>query len=522
MSNTTTAFAIFPYLSTRERFILRGIEFRSSKEFDNIPSEIHDHLRVLCDMFFVGDGVQITDMIYAYLPGVDKQTFEEKELRRLHEVQLLIGYLYSSPHPGGGIFLPFESSTLFVFQPQQVSSWLVWNKSSEEGKVRVLDERAMSAELVDGYEGTRNLATHLWVAAGSRIYPEIPHQVLNLSQSVGDNVVTFLSRDQNWALRRLYLQKKNVTEKREVESRVFIALEWYLRSCRKGINEPESLVHLAIALESLLKLPPGEGLTERFKEAVLTLVGPVPRLDSWIEQFYTARSKAVHEGAPHELLFFASDKETAKAHLKKKGERKKGEGEKNDSRGNEPLTHRSLADYGRRIFRLCLTTLMSAAENAELIGLDKLFVLNRERIESICKTLSKNEDPTSKLLAIERLVHELHEFFGILHEPYVDIKTLLGATRCVLKVFLESKPTLSDEARNTIDGFLGADAKKAAAREQIMVMETIASLIRAVMQGGTVTGAHNVVLAFLAYSTSSAFQIRAMVDDQRAQKAGHS
>ena len=79
-----------------------------------------------------------------------------------------------------------------------------------------------------------------------------------------------------------------------------------LKKLRGAISESEALVHLAIALESLLKVPSGERLTERFKDAVLTLVGPIPRLDSWLDQFYTARSKAVHEGVPHELMFSLS------------------------------------------------------------------------------------------------------------------------------------------------------------------------------------------------------------------------
>ena len=93
---------------------------------------------------------------------------------------------------------------------------------------------------------------------------------------------------------------------------------------------------LAIALESMLGLRSGDGVTERFTDAVLTLLGQVPRLDSWLKQFYTARSKAVHEGMPHDTVFYATNSEDMK---KKQGR-------------EVAIAHRSLLAYGRHIFRL--------------------------------------------------------------------------------------------------------------------------------------------------------------------------
>jgi hypothetical protein len=341
-SNTVNhIFFIFPYLKTRHRIRLRGVEFRSSSDLDDLDTEARDHLTKLCAMFFLGDGVQIRKMTCASIRTGGDRAFLRDTLRRVYETRLLIGYLYSSPRPMGGVFLSSESSSLFVFRPDRVASSLVWHEIGEGELTTLLrDPRKSETGFLEGYEGRRNDTAHLWVAEGSHIYPEIPHQALNFSQSLLDDVNRFLEREPHWAFRRLFLEEEHQHKPSEVRDRVFAGLEWYLRSCRKLISDSEALVHLAIALESLLKVPNGERLTERFKDAVLTLIGPVPRLDSWLDQFYTARSKAVHEGVPHELMFFAIDRE-----LVKKAKR-------DDA---NVIQHGSLIEYGRHIFRLCLT-----------------------------------------------------------------------------------------------------------------------------------------------------------------------
>lgn len=292
-------YCVFPYLKTHGRIRLRGVEYRSSDDLDELEAEPREHLRTLCAMFFLGEDVQIRRMTCAYIPTGGDPIRQREAMKGAYEVQLLIGYLYSSPHPSGGVFLPAESSTLFILRPERVPACLVWHEPGDGEDVTILREPNRSEDgTLEGYEGRRNDAGHLWVAEGSRVYPEMPHQTLNLSQTLAGDVHRFLERDANWAFRRLFLGEASQQKTGQIRDRVFSGLEWYLRSCRDAISESEALVHLAIALESLLRVPSGERLTERFKDAVLTLIGPVPRLDSWLDQFYTARSKAVHEGVP--------------------------------------------------------------------------------------------------------------------------------------------------------------------------------------------------------------------------------
>ena len=109
-------FAFFPYLITRERVRIRGIDFRSNQDIADLPADVQEHLTTLSQMFFLEDGVRIEQMICAYLELPKDKEEQEDTLRRLHETRLLVGYLYSHPHPSGGVFLPFENSTLFVFR----------------------------------------------------------------------------------------------------------------------------------------------------------------------------------------------------------------------------------------------------------------------------------------------------------------------------------------------------------------------------------------------------------------------
>lgn len=154
----------------------------------------------------------------------------------------------------------------------------------------------------------------------------------------------------------------------------------------------------------------------------MTLVGPVPRLEEWLEQFYQARSSAVHEGRPHQLIFMVQ------------------------SPKKEQLPHRALIMYGRRIFRTCLVTVLTGVAVTEESRIASLLVHNGERLRDICKSLSRPQTAAaSRLLSVQRQVEELHECETLsmsfqLEEGY---ESLMGATRLVLAAYRECKQ-LSD------------------------------------------------------------------------------
>lgn len=213
MSPEQAVFAFFPYLITGERPRIRGIEFRSNKDIADLPSDVQEHLTTLSEMFFIQDGVRIEQMVRAYLELPKQKEEKEEALRRLHEARLLVGYLYSHPHPSGSVFLPLENSSLFVFrmgdsrQPGMVPTSLVWQDYEYGDRLKRIDGSEIpNTMLVPGYAGTRNQSLQLWVAKGSRIFPEVPHVVLNHTQDLAVNLQMFLSHAHQWALWSLYFE----------------------------------------------------------------------------------------------------------------------------------------------------------------------------------------------------------------------------------------------------------------------------------------------------------------------------
>jgi hypothetical protein len=293
-----------------------------------------------------------------------------------------------------------------------------------------------STALTPGYAGTRNETIQLWVAKGTCVFPEIPHITLNLSQELSINLQMLLSYPYHWALTFLYSPPDDYPT--DLRGRVFVSLDWYMKSCRASLVEAEALVHLAIALESLLRVRSGEALTERFKDAVLLLLGPVPRLDIWVDQFYTARSKAVHEGVPSDLMFYPFDKDVLK--------KKKKEGE-------TLIPHRSLLEYGRRIFRHCIASVLAGAMQVRMRRLDALFIPNGERIEAICKRLNETTPADKRLLSVSREVYELREF-DLVDPDVVAVKTVAGAIKLALQTYKETHPTLTKPTEEAINKVL--------------------------------------------------------------------
>ena len=444
-------FAFFPYLITQERLSIRGIEFRSNQDIADLPADVQEHLTTLSQMFFLEDGVRIEQMICAYFELPKGKEEQEDARRRLHEARLLVGYLYSDPHPSGGVFLPFEDSTLYVFRlgdmpykPGMVVTSLVWQGPHHGQRVKQVETREIpSTDLTPGYAGTRNETIQLWVAKGSRLYPELAHVTLNYSQELSVNLHTFLSHPYHWAPNYLYFPPHDYPP--DLRSRVFVSLDWYMRSCRASLDGAEALVHLAVALESLLRVRSGEGLTERFKDAVLLLLGPVPRLELWLDQFYTARSKAVHEGVPTDLMFYPFDKEL----LKKK--RKEGEA---------IIPHRSLLAYGRQIFRLCMASVLAGATQVRMRGLDAALVPNADRIEAICKRLNENAPPDKRLLSVNQEVYELRDqTYDLVDPDVVAVKSIVGAVILALQAYKEACPTITKPVEEAIDKVLSASGR---------------------------------------------------------------
>ena len=273
------------------------------------------------------------------------------------------------------------------------------------------DER----EEIEGYEGQLNNKTHFWVTKQDRIFPPVTHMWLNISQDLGSD---FYYRSRH-SLRYQPVVEYFATRENSntLGQRVLTAITWYNRTLKMGIDEEVALVNLAIAFESLLNLEQGEKVTERFKEAIRLLLGDFPRLDSWLAQFYEARSEIVHEGTSQNLMFVATD---------------------NPKRRSEELVYRSLVSYGRQIFQVCVATILTGARISEQLRLSSMLVTNQQRFERICQTLSKGEGTAGeRILAISQDVNEIGNY-RFVPEKALTVDQLIGTTKLLVKQFLNT------------------------------------------------------------------------------------
>lgn len=436
MTESEYTFAFFPYLKISEPVHYRGLTIKSSDDSADLPSDAIRHLETLRIMFFLRDHLQLQKMSYAF-HTVSEEFSASEFTRQLLEFQALVRFIYSTPDPTfGDPFLRYEHASLYLLQPKQVSKYLLVSDHNVEILPEAQNLEFDSRSETEGYEGRLNNESYFWVTRGSRIFPPTVRLWLNISQD--------LSLDFNYRLSQSRLYKPIVgyfaTRKKNdnLGERILTALTWYNRSIGIDIDEGVALVNLAIAFESLLDLEAGEKVTTRFKEAVGLLVGDVPRLDSWLTQFYEARSQIVHEGRSASLMFVATDepKKTSK---------------------NPELEYRSLVSYGRQVFQVCVATVLTGAQIAERLKLASLLVTNQQRLERICQGLSKEgEAPTDRIVAASQDVRDI-ETYRFVAEKGLKIEQLIGTAKLMIQQYLDCAPDESSELMGRMKEFAVVD-----------------------------------------------------------------
>ncbi len=419
MTEGEYTFAFFPYLKTSEPVHYRGVTIKSSDDSSDLPSDAIRYLETLRVMFFLRDHLRIQKMSYAFHALSEKLSASEFT-RQLLEFQTLVRFIYSAPHSiFGDPFLRYEHASLYLLQPKNVSKHLLVNDHNVEILPEAQTLEFDSRSETEGYEGRLNNKSYFWVTHGSRIFPPTARLWLNIPQD--------LSIDFNYRLprSRLYgpvVEYFGTTEKSDnLGERILTALTWYNRSVGMDIDESVALVNLAIAFESLLDLEAEGKVTARFKEAVNLLVGDVPRLDSWLTQFYQARSQIVHEGRSASLMFVATDdpKKLSKGPM---------------------LEYRSLVSYGRQVFRVCVATVLTGAQMAKQLKLSSLLVTNQQRLERICQVLrQKDMSPADRIVAASQDVLDI-ETYKFVAEKGLKVEQLVGTAKLMIQQYLDTVP----------------------------------------------------------------------------------
>jgi hypothetical protein len=437
MAEPRYLFAFFPYLKTSNPVHYRNLIIRSSDDNTGLPSESIQHLETIRLMFFLRDHVRIKRMLYAFHTSTDKLTASQFT-QQLLEFQTLISFVYSSPHPSeGDPFLHSEHSSLYVFNPTQIFTELLTGEDNTELLSDSQVIKSDSQPLTDGWEVRLNDKSYLWVSRGSRIYPPSPSLRLNNSQNLSQDFNYIFAQSQLYQSLLNYLSSREETD--NISQRILTALTWYNRSIAIDIDESVALVNLAIAFESLLDLEQGEQLTTRFKDAVSLLAGDVSRLDSWIFQFYKARSDIVHKGKTTRLMFVATDNPRKTS-------------EKLDSE------YRSLASDGRHIFQICVATIVTGSQIAKRLNLASLLVTNQQRLERICQILSNpNGTPLDRILASSRDVQDIDTYRWV-PEHGLKYDQLIGTAKLMIQQYLNSAPEESSELIEQMNKFLAVDS----------------------------------------------------------------
>ena len=117
----------------------------------------------------------------------------------------------------------------------------------------------------------------------------------------------------------------------------------------------------------------------------------------------------------------------------------------------------------------------------------------------------------TRVTKAEETIGEILQFQEIMHEPYIEFATVLHVARQLLKVFTDTNPTLTDEARESIRQFCSEPSKALKNSEQFTAIEAISLALRHIE--GTRIGQHHVVMTFLEFAVGSPFRLRCLFED---------
>lgn len=431
-------FAIFPYLKTSKHLQYKNLTVRDSEDLENIPDEIVGYIDELTSMFYLRYGVQIKKLSFAYHISEKEVQSPNDFIEELNEFQTLLCFIYSSPHPTSSEpFFSYEHSSYFLFRPTEFSKSLIYNNHNVNVQIDIDELDINDNKEIAGYEGKLNNKTMLWVTHRDKIFPPVASMWLNIPQDLHKNFSNSLDHSSRYYPVVNYFARRK--ENDELGQRVLTSINWYNRSLLMDIEDEVALVNLAIAFECLLNLDQGNKITERFKETVNVLLGGFPRLESWLEQFYDARSEIMHEGQSKNLSFVPTDNPS-----------------KNDS---DDLIYRPLVSYGRKIFIACVTTILSGARISKKMNLSSQLVTNKQRIEKICRKLSKNNgDAKDRILSVSKEIREI-ETYRFVPEKGLKIDQLIGVLKLLTKQYLLTGPDINSKLINNMRDFSKSDVK---------------------------------------------------------------
>jgi hypothetical protein len=376
---------VFPFLKTSRETSIAGLTLFPSGQLEIADETLKLEAEAVTACFRISSRYRIKNMAVGHIrERFDlvrygfREGFHTEYAKALAARELLI-YLYSSQHPTFlDTFLDISACDMFVLTREE---HVIDPHASSENLISDSDLQGACEQGSQGYHGLLNGRVFFALPEGELVYPSRPSFGQNHYQDIYSDIRR-IGSDSVYGFLRIEAKTLCAVE----SPRIINAIKWYNRSNDERKSVEEQALMLAVAFETLLGLGRQSGKTERFVESVQSILGRNERLAAWAEQFYASRSDIAHEGTSSQLHYNLSSK---------KGELR---------------PYRHLSDYGRRVFQLILSAVISAEYHRKEVALDELFVANKERYQQIFQKLSTDSDQKAMIESITDLVTGLDEF----------------------------------------------------------------------------------------------------------------
>jgi hypothetical protein len=453
--NDLMLFCVFPYVTIEEPVFIRNIALHPSQlveENKQLCDRCKTHLKQIFNLFHWHNNMQINKMTYASI-HIPKDDIERKIefLRGLEKVYILLGYLCCYPHEKVefGVLGNFDEVDYYLFYPDKwIFKDLVYCADPKSFQETTDD----STNRMEGYGFQSNKSQLMWATLDCRIYPEyigFGTRQFHLSQALEaiQKSQEYLRESPGWTH---ILQERAIDS--DLELRLFRSMLWYNRSCKSNVTIDLSLVYLAVAFETLLGATRDKDanvgeVRKRLWDNIRVLVGDVPRLRSWFEQFYNARSRIIHEGHWSNFKFHLVDENQIPAILK------------NNIALDEHPSYGYLVNYGHLVFRICLTAVSMGVYKTSQLDLKSQFFSNKDRLLQVKKELEEIDEPKAALANCVHLVKSLNEYkmmgWGIFDDKIeVESKLVIEVGERLVRRFLETKVSVSVDIQAKLDDIL--------------------------------------------------------------------
>jgi hypothetical protein len=332
----------------------------------------------------------------------------------------------ASTYAGLSNYPTTEVASMYLFTPSNLTTSFYLPLDSHENVEYVGSEpETYYHKILDGYSGLMlGRGNTFSIGPTGKIFPPGFALGSHLSFRYGIDLASHfdaLTHGSKWAIKSFI--SSHTVNPSDLEKRILKALDWYNQSCEFGIHPFRAHVFLAIAFEALLNLKWEQRNTERFKDVVITLLGSVERLNTWLDQFFDARGSIVHTGEAEHVSYYPPDE--------------RAQSPKKPLKTDTPIS--LLTHQGRMIFHLCLDAILSSSVTAHEANLSSEFMHDEERIDKIKELLDRKDGELAQRIVSTRQV--VLELTGNIYQTSSRVRpgSLLKITAKMTRVFLGAK-----------------------------------------------------------------------------------